>query len=802
MELSAREKRNLERIYPYLGECALFLKRDNSFPLTAPCKIAAYGRGVRHTIKGGSGSGDVNSRFYVTIEEGLEKSGFTITSKEWLDLVDSVYPELRKEWVKRIKADAKRAKTLAPIYAIGRVMNEPDYNFPLDFSADAAIYVVSRMSGEGADREFIKGDILLTDSEVRDIKELNKKYKKFMLIINAGGVVDLSRVLEVRNILILSELGTETGRACADILLGKLNPSGKLTATWANIDDYPYSRDIPLNDTYYNEGKYVGYRYFDSFNKKPLFAFGHGLSYTTFKLDNYSISHIKRDVEIKVDVTNTGKYKGKEVVQVYISYLGKEESPYQELVGFMKSKEIEPGKKDTVTVNFDLRSIAKYDLKRELYCLAKGEYLVRVGNASNNTENVAIIELTEEVVTKEGKNIYPYIDVEELHASFIKEKPSKLPRFILKQLDFHVTSNKEEVIEIPEVIKNLPTKDLIRMNAGFVGKSKSISFVGESSVAAPGAAGEIAEEFVRHFHQNVVMADGPAGIRLTRSYYKKGNKVKKLELNNFIVEAIEFTPRLLRFILTKLLLKKPKTDKIENIYYQYCTALPIATAIAQSFNRELAYTAGDIVGNEMEEYNIDLWLAPAMNIQRTIMCGRNFEYYSEDPFLTGVIASCVTKGVQSHPGKGVVIKHFVANNQETYRYVSNSIVNEATLREIYLRGYEICIKVANPKGVMSSYNLVNGIHASECKELLGGYLYNENAYQGIIMTDWVLRGSRPKGSKYDISRIQNVYKASTSLFMPGSKYDLKQLRKEIRRHPQNRRLLEINATRLYKNFSK
>ena len=802
MVLSDRERRNLERIYPYLGECALFLKRDNSFPLAGPCKIAAYGRGVRHTIKGGSGSGDVNSRFYTTIEQGLEQAGFTITSKEWLDLVDSVYPAFHKEWVKRIKQEARKVKTIAAIYAIGKVMNEPDYNYPLDFGAEAAIYVVSRMSGEGADRELIKGDIYLTDSEVRDIKELNKKYKKFMLVINAGGVVDLSRVLGVRNILVLSELGTETGRAFADILLGKLNPSGKLTATWANVNDYPYSKEIPLNDTYYNDGKYVGYRYFDSFNVKPLFAFGHGLSYTTFKIDNYSISHVKRDITLQFDVTNTGKYKGKEVVQVYVSYLGKEESPYQELIGFTKTREIEPGNKESSKVDFDLRSIAKYDTKRELYYLATGSYLIRVGNASDNTVPVAVIDVDEDIVTKEGKNIYPYIDIEELHANFTKEKPAKLPHITLKQLDFHVTSNKEEVIEIPDVIKKISTKDLVRMNCGFVGKHTSISFVGESSVAAPGAAGEIADEFVKHFHKNVVMADGPAGIRLTRCYYKKKNKVKKLELNNFIVDAIEFMPWLIKVILKHTVAKKPKTDKIKNIYYQYCTALPIATAIAQSFNRELAYTAGDIVGNEMDEYNIDLWLAPAMNIQRTIMCGRNFEYYSEDPFLTGVIASCVSKGVQSHPGRGVVIKHFAANNQETYRYSSNSVVNEATLREIYLRGFEICMKVANPKGVMSSYNLINGIHASECKELIQGYLYDENAFQGVVMTDWVMRGSRPKHAKYDISRVQNVYKTTTSLFMPGSKYDIRQLRKEIRRHPENRRILEINATRLYKNFSK
>ena len=186
MDISYREKHNLETIYPYLGECTLFLARDDSFPLSKPCSIAAYGRGVRHTIKGGSGSGDVNSRFFITIEEGLEKAGFVITSKEWLDEADRIHDANHPLWIKETKKKAKQFKTLSPIFAIGRVMPEVDYNLPLSFNSDAAIYVISRMSGEGSDREFISGDILLTESEIRDIKELNKRYSKFMLVINAG----------------------------------------------------------------------------------------------------------------------------------------------------------------------------------------------------------------------------------------------------------------------------------------------------------------------------------------------------------------------------------------------------------------------------------------------------------------------------------------------------------------------------------------------------------------------------------------------------------------------------------------
>ena len=802
MELSLREKQNLERLYPYLAECTLFLARDHHFPLAKPCNIVAYGRGVRHTIKGGSGSGDVNASFFTIIDDGLTAAGFNILNKEWLDQLDALYPEKRKHWVKDIKHQAKKMKMLAPVYAIGRTMPEIEYNLPLNYEADAAIYVVSRMSGEGADREIKKGDILLNDSEVRDILELNKKYEKFMLVINAGGVVDLSRVQEVRNILILSELGTETGRVLADILLGKVNPSGKLSTTWAYIEDYPYDKEIPLHDTIYKEGKYVGYRYFDSFNIAPLYPFGYGLSYTNFKIDNYSIKKNGNHVEIKAQVKNIGHYNGKEVIQAYISYLGKKESCYQELIGFTKTKELKPNESDEVTIDIDLENSAKYDKEKEVYHLDDGAYLLRVGNSSRDTVPVGIIDLEDDIIFEEAPHIYDHAIVEEINSNFTKEKPSKLPQINLKQLDFEIKPYQKEELFVPDIIKDIPTSDLIRMNAGYINEQHSASYIGESSTAAPGAAGEISNAFKKHFHQNVVMADGPAGLRLTRSYYKKKNKVIKLEFNAFLVEAIEFFPQPLKFMLKHTLLKKRNTDKIDKIYYQYCTALPIATAIAQSFNKDLAYLAGDIVGNEMEEYQVDLWLAPAMNIQRTIMCGRNFEYYSEDPFLTGMMATCVTKGVQSHPHKGVVIKHFAANNQETFRYVNNSIVSEETLREIYLKGFEMCIRDANPKGIMSSYNLINDVHSSEYVPLIHDYLYNERSFKGIVMTDWIMRGSKPRLAKYDISRIQNVFKTSTSLFMPGSRYDIKQLTKEIKKNPSERKQLEINATRLYKNFSK
>ena len=284
MKLEEYEQRHLELLYPHLGECTLFLKRDNSFPLDKPCRIAAYGNGVRQTVKGGTGSGEVNSRFFINIEDGLKQTGFEITTTEWLNKFDEIYQNSRKNWVKLVKKEAKQAHVFAPVYCMGIVMPTPEYDLELGEKAEAAIYVVSRISGEGNDRRPVKGDALLTDSEVRDILALNKMYEKFMLVINAGGVVDLTPVLEVRNILILSELGSETGKALGDILLGNLNPSGKLTATWARLEDYPYPMTFNKDDTVYTDGLYVGYRYFDSFKKKPLFPFGFGLSYSSFKI--------------------------------------------------------------------------------------------------------------------------------------------------------------------------------------------------------------------------------------------------------------------------------------------------------------------------------------------------------------------------------------------------------------------------------------------------------------------------------------------------------------------------------------
>ena len=273
------EKEHCEAMRRFGAECTVLLKTDGSFPLGAPCELALYGSGARRTIKGGTGSGEVNSRYFVTAEEGLEAAGFTITSKSWMDSYDELYARSRKRFIHELKRSALKRGTLAILDSMGAVMPEPEYERPLDTEGDAAVYVLSRISGEGSDRRPVAGDILLTATEKRDILALNEKYDKFLLVLNVGGVVDLSSVQEVRNILLLSQLGVETGTILADLILGKSSPSGRLTATWSAWGDYPAIGSFgEKDDTHYNEGVYVGYRYFDSVGKKPLLPFGFGLS--------------------------------------------------------------------------------------------------------------------------------------------------------------------------------------------------------------------------------------------------------------------------------------------------------------------------------------------------------------------------------------------------------------------------------------------------------------------------------------------------------------------------------------------
>ncbi len=772
-------------------QCTVLLKKDGHFPLAAPCKLALYGSGARHTVKGGTGSGEVNSRSFVTIEQGLLAAGFTITTGPWLDAYDAVLPAAKQAFFAEIRARARKNHTLAVLEGMGAVMPEPEYNFRFWGDGDTAVYVLSRICGEGSDRRPTKGDILLTDTETRDILLLNAHYKNFMLVLNVGGVVDLGPVMDVKNILLLSQLGAETGHILADLLLGKSYPSGKLASTWAAWGDYPAVGTFgDANEAIYREGVYVGYRYFDSIGKAPLFPFGHGLGYTDFETAITDAS----EASVTVTVRNVGKYPGMEAVELYVAAPdGALDQPSRKLLAFAKTRELAPGESEPLTVPFSLCDAASYDEKRAAWVLEAGDYTILAG-----TQPAVTLALGKTVVLQQLKNKLGTVDFTDWKPERKAEAPKAEKRIALDPDAFRTeTVFYEAAPEIDPAVTTLTDEELAYLNIGaFDPKGGMGSMIGNAAMSVAGAAGETAH--VKDF-PHLVMADGPAGLRISREYYKDETGVHPL--GDTMPESImELLSPMQRKIMARL--NKPKKSDHETLY-QYCTAIPIGTAIAQSRNVALAEALGDLVGDEMERFGVHLWLAPALNIHRDIRCGRNFEYYSEDPLIGGKFAAAITRGVQKHSGCGTTIKHFTVNNQEYNRTGVNSQVSERAMREIYLKGFEIAVRESQPHALMTSYNLLNGTHTSERRDLITDVLRAEWGYEGIVMTDWVVGGIAQVNNPCHRNALsEHVAAAGGDLFMPGGKGDHKRVMDALKAGTLSRQQLLENATRVYRMATK
>ena len=795
------EQRHIATLRNNLAGCTVLLKKDGSFPLESPCTLAAYGSGVRRTIKGGTGSGEVNSRYSVSIEEGLRDAGFTLTGADWHTGYEQVRKNAHKAFLAQLKKDAKAAKLNYIIYGMGKVMPEPEYDLPLNAEGDAAIYVVSRISGEGNDRAPLKGDIRLTDSEVRDILALDKKFSRFMLVLNVGGVVDLSPVMSVRNILLLSQLGVETGSALADILLGKVNPSGKLTTTWAAFENYPAMPDFEdMNETRYREGIYVGYRYFDTFGKKALFPFGYGLSYTEFRLGSPEVEVNGVQVTVRTTVENIGTVAGRQVVQVYLSKPAvKLDEPKQELCAFAKTRELAPGETQTLTCSFALPEMAAYDAGTAAYLLEAGDYLVRVGVSSAETAPAAVLHLDKTVTTLQVKNVLGSTDFTDLaHPAAPIRRPENVP---VLELDAAALSGAVVSYDRPEEI--LPEVDALSKEdaallliGDFDPNAKGFAtMIGTAGRHVCGAAGESCGK-VKDFPP-MIMADGPAGLRLAKEYFEDANGKHAVGNASMPDSITEMLSGPMKWVMN-LIGGSGKPKRGCEIKTQYCTAIPIGTALAQSFDTEFVQQCGDIVGEEMERFGVHLWLAPALNIHRSIRCGRNFEYYSEDPLVSGKMAAAMTRGVQAHKGCGTTIKHYAANNKEYNRTRNNSMVSERAMREIYLKGFGICVRESQPKAVMTSYNLLNGTHTAEHRGLIMDILRAEFGYEGIVMTDWVTPMTGDARSAHRDSQAQYVAAAGGDLFMPGNKGDYDNLLQGIDSGAVTLEQVKINASRMVK----
>ena len=828
------EKEHIDLVRKTAPECALFLKReDDTLPL-APGKAALYGSGARKTIKGGTGSGDVNVRHFVTVEEGMERAGFEIVSKAWLDAYDQVLVDARAVFVEQIKKEAAELGINAVMYGMGKAMPEPQYEIAMDAECDLAVYVLSRISGEGADRDVSAGDINLSETEIRDILYCSRHYKKFVLVLNVGGMVNLEPVMEVKNILLLGQLGTPTGDVLADILTGVSNPSGKLAMTWAPIEQYPSTKGFgDMDDTVYNEGIYVGYRYFKTADVTPTFPFGYGLSYTKFEIGTASVAADEKKVSVTVPVTNVGTCAGKEVIQLYVSKPSvKLDQPYQELAAFAKTSELKPSENEEVTLTFSLRDLAAYDEELASYVLEKGVYWLRIGNSSEDTVVCAGLKLDADVIVKECKTICPGADIPkfipadgmeaqerdaqlkkteapvyELHAELFQTEKvtySEEPTEILNKETGSFEEVKSGKISAEQFVASLTNEQLAYLSIGLYEDNTGMgSMIGASAQTVAGAAGETTKRLEELGVPSLVMADGPAGIRICKIYKIVDGKAKGVD--NPLAGMMEFMDQEQLQMMAAMAPKPTEEEEKAPIHYAYCTAIPIGTALAQSFNTEMCEKLGDLVGKEMEQFGVHLWLAPAMNIQRSPLCGRNFEYYSEDPVVGGRIAAAITNGVQKHKGCGTTIKHFALNNQETNRMASNSIVSERALREIYLRTFEICIRESAPAAVMSSYNLVNGEHANNSKDIQTHVLRDEWGYEGAVMTDWyavggMIAAAGGRENKHPAGLASGCIHAGNDLVMPGMEADFEEMLSAVdnpeAKYPITRAELQVTAKRV------
>ena len=771
-EPNQRELENLQVAYQAACEAVVLLKNDGALPFQTK-KIAVYGAGAILTIKGGTGSGEVNERHSVTVLEGLRNRGYEIASESWINDYQSGYEkaaaEYKQERMKRINI-FKLNSIMQMMFdnfrmPCGRAITQED----VDHSCtDSCIYVLSRQAGEGGDRKAEKGDMFLTDEEEAAIRFCTEHYEKFVLVINCGSAIDMAfaeQIPGINAIVYICQLGTEGGNALADILSGDVSPSGKLSDTWAKqYSDIPFSGEYSylngnLKDEYYKEGIYVGYRYFDSFHVEPAYPFGFGLSYTDFAIRSGGIHANGSEITVSASVTNTGnRYAGREVAQLYISAPnGNLHKEFQQLAAFEKTDLLAPGARQELALSFDMRTVASYREADASYVLEAGDYVLRLGNSSRNTVPVGIVSVEQETVVSKHDRICPLqAPIEELKAEpfIFEELPLGLPQIVLAPDAIHTVSYTYEKpsicadANVQNFMKDLSLEDMVEIIVG-IGM-----FGGTTRFTLPGAVGKTTSKFWDKGLVNVALCDGPAGLRIQkRSTAEKNGKVKPVEMAMSVFDAF---PGFMKKLMTGDPDKSP-------VLYQYTTAFPVANALAQTWNKDLMFRVGNAIFREMKEYGCTYWLAPAINIHRNPLCGRNFEYFSEDPRLSGQMAAAITRGIQQEEGFYVTVKHYACNNQEDNRNEVSSNLSERALREIYLRGFEYTVRDGNAKSIMTSYNKVNGVYAPNSYDLCTKVLRNEWGFDGVVMTDWF---STNKG----LGSNPQCMAAGNDMIMPGGSY--------------------------------
>lgn len=755
--ISAREESQREKEHKALARQAaaegiVLLKNDNVLPLTTR-SVALYGPGSRMTVKGGSGSGDVRERHSVTIEEGLKNAGFTFPSALWMDRFKEKYDADVSAWRNGVEEQIKKynpIQTMQMFLFIGEhpmpyPACTPIQEDELTDETDTAIYVLSRQAGEGKDRRVEKGDYLLSDVEEDSLRLLSRHYRKLILVLNCGGAIDLSILDEIRidAVLFYGQGGMEGGNALADILTGAVCPSGKLTDTWAmRYEDYPSAntfghRNGNLDDEEYSEGIYVGYRWFEKHGIAPRYPFGFGLSYTRFERKVTETA----DDHVTVAVTNTGNCPGKDVLLLYVSKPdGKLDHEKRSLAGFHKTKLLLPGETQTIFISYTLEAIASFDEDRSAFILEAGDYRLQVNDTacgSITAETEQILETVEPIGEGTPANYQEFFS----------------PKVI-------------------SLLKTLSDRDKIKL---VVGGGYSIRCYNN----VMGAAGRTCTKLLKEGIPNIVLADGPAGLNVNQSTTVMRDGTPRYP---------DGLPADWQWGWLKKVgpLVKGKPGKGKTVY-RYMTAWPSETVQAQTWNAELIEKVGKAVGREMLEIGVSVWLAPGLNIHRNPLCGRNFEYYSEDPLVSGKMAAAITRGVQSMGGVGVSQKHFCCNNQEDNRMGVCANVSQRALREIYLRAFRLAVTEGKPWTVMSSYNRVNGKYVCNSYDFCTRVLRQEWGFEGLVMSDW---------NATEQCSYSEAINAGNDLIMPGTASVARKLEAELKEGKLDRKALNVSAGRV------
>ena len=719
-----------------IAEGCVLLKNNGALPLKKDCTVSVFGRIQSSYYKSGTGSGGkVNVAKVYNIPEGLEESGYVKLNKK----LQQIYADWEKDhpydeglgWGQERWSQDEMPLTDE---LVKQAANE----------SDAAIVIIGRTAGEDKDNSATKGSYLLTDEETDMIAKVRSGFKTVIVLLNVGNIIDMSFVTKYNPdaVMYVWQGGMLGGLGTADALTGKIAPCGKLTDTIANqISDYPSDKWFGNTaGNFYSEDIFVGYRYFETFAKdKVLYPFGFGLTYSDFKITSkdFSNDETNRKFKISVTVENTGKTSAKEVVQIYVKAPdGKLGKASRVLVDFEKTDLLEPGKIQELSFEVPYENFASYDDSnttgnKSSFVLEEGEYKVFAGSDVRSAQEAFSFTLNNLIVIRKCEEAYaPVRAFDRMHAKAVPN--SAEPQLVMEAAPLATTDMWQRRLErLPEEIKQTGDKgyklsDVLNnkvsindFTAQFTDDDLCCLVRGEgmgSSLVTPGTAsafGGVSPRLRETFGIPAVCCDdGPSGMRLDCG-----------------IKAF---------------------------------SLPNGTSLACTFNKSLVTKLYTFTGLEMRSNKVENLLGPGMNIHRHPLNGRNFEYFSEDPLVTGFIGTAMLKGLQSSGVTGT-IKHFCGNNQEQNRYGQDSVISERALREIYLKGFEIAVR-NGADSVMTTYGMVNGIYTAGSYDLNTTILRKDWGFKGIVMTDWWANINEP-GKGPDKANFAAMVRSQNDMYM-------------------------------------